>query len=302
MSRDTNLPGSSSQESLGDYMAIFAACVSISAGTLLTKKILQTTPALPLAFVQLAASTAVIWVLALATRRTPSRASFTALALPGVLQPGLVYAFALAGLAITPANVEGLLFAFETTLVVLLSRIFIGERATPQTIMSVCGGTLGIILISGTGEYDSAPPLSGVLLILAGVLAASLDTVISRVQALKADPIAMTAASHIGGLITIGSIVLIWPQTWATSFEWQTLSIAIVSGVLMHGLATTLLNSGLARVSAGATAALFPSIAAMTAIGARIFLDEELSYAQMLGGALVAFSASMLAFARWRLA
>jgi drug/metabolite transporter (DMT)-like permease len=70
----------------------------------------------------------------------------------------------------------------------------------------------------------------------------------------------------------------------------------------MHGLATTLLNSGLARISAGATSALFPSIAAMTAIGARIFLDEELSYAQMLGGALVALSASMLAFARWRLA
>ena len=110
----------------------------------------------------------------------------------------------------------------------------------------------------------------------------------------------MTAASHVGGLIAIGSMLLIWPQSWAGSLDCKTVSVAIVSGVLMHGLATTLFNSGLARLSAGTAAAVFPSAAALTAIGARIFLNEELSYAQVLGGAFVAFSAGTLALARSR--
>src|SRR5207302_4730412 len=81
-----------------NYFAILGACVCVSTAVLLTKNSLETVPVLPLVFVQLLASTAVVWPLAIATRRIPRRSAFLYLALPGLLQPGLVYILSFAGL------------------------------------------------------------------------------------------------------------------------------------------------------------------------------------------------------------
>ena len=269
------------------YAGISGACLCVSVATLLTKHLVENVPPQALVFLQLLASALVIWPAAALTGRLPPRRTALRLALPGVLQPGLVYLFAFAGLAITPASVESLLFAFETVIVVLLAWPLLRERPRASTLVSMALGTVGVILITGAAP-DRTAPVVGVVLILIGVLAAALDTVASRALALDADPLAMVAASHIAGLAIIAVALMAWPvQSWDPVWRAAELPTIAVSGILLHGAATILFNYGLSHVEAGPAAALFPSISVFTGIGAYVFLGERLNAPQLAGGALV---------------
>ncbi|MBV9739370.1 MAG: EamA family transporter [Hyphomicrobiales bacterium] len=269
------------------YAGIIGACLCVSVATLLTKHLVENVPPQPLVFLQLLASAMVIWPAAALTGRLPPRRTALLLALPGLLQPGLVYLFAFAGLAITTANVEGLLFAFETVLVVLLAWPLLRERPKASTLLSATLGTVGVILITGAAP-DRTAPVVGVVLILMGVLAAALDTVASRALAINADPLAMAAASHIAGLAIIIVALVTWPvQSWEPVWNAAELGTIALSGILLHGVATILFNYGLSHVEAGPAAALFPSISVFTGIGAYVFLGERLNAPQLTGGALV---------------
>jgi probable blue pigment (indigoidine) exporter len=277
--------------------AIFAACLSVAAASLISKALLDTVPALPLLFGQLLISSIVIWALAFLTGRLPSRREALKLATPGILQPGLVYMLAFAGLAITPVTVETLLFAFEVVLVVLLAWPLLGERPNMGKLALAAIGALGIVLIADAGSAAAPVPAIGVVLITAGVVAAALDTVVSRAISLEADPLAMTAASHLAGLALVAITLMVAPQQpWAALMDWRILPPLALSGLLLHGLATVAFNFGLARVSAGTAALLFPSVSLMTAIGAYAFLGERLAAPQLLGGGLVILAALGVGF------
>jgi len=277
------------------YAGIIGACLCVSVATLLTKHLVQNVPPQALVFLQLLASATVIWPAAALTGRLPPRRTALRLALPGFLQPGLVYLFAFAGLAITPANVESLLFAFESVLVVLLAWPLLRERPKASTLLSVALGTLGVILITGAAP-DRTAPVVGVVLILLGVLAAALDTVASRALAINAHPLAMAAASHTAGLVIIAVALMIWPvQSWELVWRAAPLPAIAVSGILLHGVATILFNYGLSHVEAGPAAALFPAVSVFTGIGAYIFLGERLNSPQLAGAALVIGAAFVMA-------
>ena len=278
-------------------VAILAGCACFAAGTLITKALLGSFSALPLVFLQLMASCVAIWSIAAATGRLPSLRQAPRLALPGFLQPGLAYILIYVGLETTPVTIEGLLLALETAFVVLFAWALLGERPGRTTVVATIVATVGVVMISGVGRIGvSPPPLLGVLLILAGVIAASLDTVVSRALAIDADPLVMTAASHAAGLALVAATIPLWP---ADSLEHVgdlgPLAGIIVSGLLMHGLATVLFNWGLGRVRAGTAATLFPSISLMTATGGMVWFSERLSLGQLVGGGLILAAAGAVA-------
>jgi probable blue pigment (indigoidine) exporter len=283
------------------FWAILLACASVAAANLISKALLETVPALPLVFAQLAISSVVVWALALSTGRLPPRRQALRLASPGILQPGLVFMLAFVGLAITPVTVEALLFAFEAVLVVLIAWPLLGEGLSPGKLALALIGTLGIVLIAGASTPSAPTPMLGILLISGAVLAAALDTVVSRAISIEADPLAMTAASHIAGLILVAvTLAAAPPQPWADLLDWRLLPAVLVSGLLLHGFATIAFNFGLARMSAGTAALLFPSISLMTAIGAYAFLGERLVAPQLLGGGFVVLAAVGVGFLRGR--
>ena len=273
-------------------LAILAACLSVSAANLVSKSLLETVPALPLVLAQLAISSLIVWTLALSSGRLPTRRNALKLTLPGILQPGLVYTLAFAGLAITPVTVEALLFAFETVLVMVIAWPALRERPTPAKLALALIGTVGVLLIAGAASPTASAPLIGIALIGGGVIAAALDTVASRAISIEADPLAMTAASHLGGLVVILAALALAPsQDWAALLDWRLAPALALSGFLLHGLATIAFNFGLARVNAGTAALLFPSISMLTAAGAYVFLGERLGPLQLLGGALILLAA-----------
>lgn len=268
--------------------AIVGACVSIAAGNLISKGLLATIEPLPLVFAQLAAATVMVGALAAVAGRLPLGRHALRLAVPGVFQPGLAFPLSYAGLALIPLTVSAFLFAFETILVLVLAWPLIAERPTFGKLAAACAGAIGVLLISGGGSAGGAVPMAGVALVLGGVLAAALHTISTRAIAPGADPLAMAAASLLAGLAVVLVALALWPPaSWAAPWAAGAWPAVVLSGVLIHGAAMLCFNVGLARVGAGVTAILLPSIAPMSAVGAYLFFGERLDPAQMLGAALV---------------
>lgn len=274
------------------HVALLLGCACAAVGTLITKPLAGPLPVLPLVFMQVLASAAATWLLAAATRRTPSPRHIVHLGFPGLLQPGLAYMLAFAGLAITPVSVEGLLWASESLVVVLLAWSLLGEKFRARTLAAVIVGALGVVAVSEAAPPTQVTPLLGVVLILGGVVAAALDTVFSRRLAIEADPTTMTAASQLVGLAAIGASAPLWPlkqlQLLAAP---EVLVPVVVSGILIHAIATLLFNVGLSKVSASAASVLFPSVAVFTAAGGIVIEGETLSIVQLAGATLIIGSA-----------
>jgi drug/metabolite transporter (DMT)-like permease len=267
-------------------LAILAACASITAGNLIGKALLARLEPLSLVLIQLASATLVVWATAIATGRLPRRRDAFRFAVPGVFQPGLVFPLTYAGLAIIPLTVTAFLFAFETAAVLLLAWVFIGERPTGATLAAAAVGAVGVLLMSGVGAEATATQTAGVMLVMGGVVAAALHTVTTRAIAVDADPLPMAAASLLAGLIVVASATQIWPPAnWSNFMDVGTLAPVIISGLLLHGAAMIFFNMGLARVDAGTTAILLPSIAPMSAVGGYLLFGERLEGWQMVGAA-----------------
>ena len=280
--------------------AILGACLCVSVASIMTKALLAHAPVLPVVFAQVLASTVVVWAVAAARGRLPRGRTGLRLATPGLLAPGLQYLAAYGGLAMTPVSIEGVLFALEATLVALLAWPLLRERPSRQTRVSIALGTVGVVLISWRDTGDARIPLAGVALILAGVACGALDTLVSRVLAPEADPLTMTAAVHAAGLAVVAATVLgTGAATGAASWTFLrapgTLAVVVVSGVLLHGVATLGFVAALQHTTAARAAALFPSIAVFNTLGGYVVLGERLWGVQLGGGVLVVAAALLVA-------
>ncbi len=272
-------------------LTVLAACLCVSVGWVSTKFLLAAVRPLPAAFIQLAASTVVVVGAAAAAGRLPRGRSAVIMALPGLLQPGLENILAFLGLALAPVSVEGILFALEAVLVAVLAWPFLGERPSRGTMLSIGLGIAGVIILSADDTSDIAVPILGVVLILVGVLAAALDTVISRALAIDGDPLALTAVAHLAGLATIAAAIAVAaPQPWAILTDPGAMTALILTGILLNGAAAFLFNTALTRTSAAEVAALFPAISVFNTLGGYIFLGERLALVQLLGALLVIIS------------
>jgi len=272
---------------LGALAAIIAAAIAVAAGLLVSKQAVETLPALPVVFVQVLASAIFSWVMAAILGSTP-RGRVWRCAWPGVLQPGLAYMLTFAGLALIPVSLSGLLLASETVMVVLLAWPLLGERPSGLTLASAAVATLGVVLVTQAPGETGGSSLAGILLTLAGVAAAALDTVATRRFAQTADPVALSVAVQTVAVATVALSAPWWPRAELPRLaSFDVLVPLILSGILIHAVATVLFIHGLQQVTAGVAATVFPLISLLTAVGGLAFFDEPVSLAQAAGGVLI---------------
>ena len=279
-----------SQKSVG-ALAILAACACVSIANIISKDLLVPASVLPMVFVQVMVCVIVVGVAAVATGRVPPRRDVIKLALPGVLQPGLTYVLAFVGLSTVPVSVAGLLYASETAIVAVFAWVLLRERLTGSTVISLGLGGIGVAFLTGAGTPQTAVPPLAVLLILAGISCAALDTIVARYLVRQSDPLTMTATSlPMAGAVVALAMLMTGDWSWAFLRQPSTLVGLVISGLLLHGLATILFNYALARLQANEAAALFPTISLMTALGGVGLLGERLSLVQVIGGAAIVTS------------
>jgi drug/metabolite transporter (DMT)-like permease len=250
--------------------------------------------ALTLLTIELLAATMVLWAALIAGGYRPPR-SWTVAVVLGVLEPGLSYLLEATGLTHTGAVDGSLISGLEPALVVLLAALLLREAIGISAVMAVVVGLGGVALITGSGGAASA---LGDLLLAAGVLAASLYSIVAKRFDDGSDALAVTVGQFTAASIFCTSILAgrtavtgAMPDLTAASGYWV---VAVAVGVLGFGASFLIYNRVLFTCEAGWTAivlSLIPVFGLLAAVGV---LGERLSPrsglgALLLGGSVGAF-------------
>ena len=277
-----------------------AACWGVA--TAISKRAIDEIPPFTLLPIQLAVSVAILSVAALVEGRGLPREHRRPLAMLGVVNPGVSYALGLAGLARITASTTTLLWATEPIMILLMAWAVFRQRPTASVIWCAGVALVGVLLVVAAPDVGLDP--IGVMLMLAGVAACAMYTVLSGrylgssstlgvilLQQISALAFALlllagaAAAGRAGGLGNVSA------TGWAS---------ALVAGALYYGVAVWFWLRGL-RTSSPGVAGLFINLVPVFGVAAAgVLLDERLVGRQWVGAVLVVGAVSVMAAAQSR--
>jgi drug/metabolite transporter (DMT)-like permease len=193
------------------------------------------------------------------------------------------------GLRWLPASTAGLLLATEPVWVMLLGRVFLGERGGARAWLGSAVALSGVAVLAGPGALTAGGyrALAGTGLVLAGTLAFGAYTIVLRPLSQAYGAIPATAASTVigtlpylafAGTLSGPALAHLDPAVWG---ELAFLALgSTVAGLLLWNLAV--LSGGTTRVSL-----LLYLEPVVSVLGAAAFLGEHLKPVTIAGGLLV---------------
>jgi drug/metabolite transporter (DMT)-like permease len=246
---------------------------------------------LPLLLVRLTAASLVLlpWAVPVFRRLRPRTAG--RLVAAGVL--GLVgYNLPVtAGLRWLPAATTGLLLATEPVWVLLLSRVFLGERGGGRAWLGSAVALAGVAVLTGPeaggGGAGGYRALAGAGLVLAATLSFAAYTIVVRPLAAEFGAVRATAATTVvgsvpylaaAGMLPAAGLGHLGPSAWA---EIGFLALgSTVAGLVLWNVAV--LAADVSRVSL-----LLYLEPAVSVLGAAVFLGERVTLVMVAGGLLI---------------
>ena len=191
------------------------------------------------------------------------------------------------GLQWLPASSAGLLLATEPVWVLVISYVFLGERAGPRILLGSGVALAGVAVIAAPGVWSSASGMravAGAGLVLLATMAFGGYTIVLRPLSEKYGPVPATAASTVVGAVPYVALVgPFWPSRLSQPAWAELLFLALgctVAGMLLWNLAVV--RGGSARISR-----LLYLEPVVSVLGAVILLGEQATAAVVIGGVLV---------------
>ena len=268
-------------------LLMVASAAAWAAGLILTKITLDVSAAAPssVLVVQLTASAGVLAVACLVTR-APTAGAWRH-GWVGLLEPGLAYQLALAGLALTSAANASVLGSLEPVMVPLIAWVLLRERPRLRLVGVIVGATVGSAIVSFSAEGGTGS-VAGDGLIIASVAAAALYVVVASKQVATIAPLpaAVGQQSWALGFVVIGHLVLSGTAFWPSATAGQLL-LASVAGVVNYALPFWLYLTALTRMPVARAATYLTLIPVFGVAGAVVVLGERVTWLDALGGLLV---------------
>ena len=269
----------------GGPLLMVASAATWAGGLVLTKLALDVTGAAPgsVLVVQLIAS-----VGALAAACAVTGAGLTGAwrhGWVGLLEPGIAYQFALAGLALTSAANASVLGSLEPVMVPLIAWALLRQRPRPRLLVVIAGATAGSVLVSFSADGSSGSWV-GDGLVVASVAAAALYVVVASKQVTTVAPLpaALTQQVWALGFVIACQVVLAGPLLSATPGQ---LVLIAAAGILNYALPFWLYLTALTRMPVARAATYLTLIPVFGVLGAVLLLGERLTWLDLVGGALV---------------
>jgi drug/metabolite transporter (DMT)-like permease len=248
---------------------------------------------LTLLAVQLVIASALLWVVL--TVRCHRRGSY-ALAAPrrvyallGALEPGLAYGGLNYGLAWTSAVAGSLIGGLEASCTFALAALVLREPLTRRGLLAAAASGTGAVLV-GLSTATGRAGL-GDALVLAGVLAAAIATLVAAQQRADTDAIHMTVWQFTFGLAFVLPLLAL---QWASGAEavpvnvsWREWLAAGIGGTVVLVIPFLLFNAVVTKVPATTSAMALNLYPVFGVIAAVLALAEQLTALDVAGGALI---------------
>jgi O-acetylserine/cysteine efflux transporter len=278
-------------------MALVLASVLWGGAVTGTKYALRGFSPVTLLSVELLAAAGVLWAALLVRGYRPVRSWWLPVLL-GLLEPALAYLAETYGLSLTSAVNGAVISGLESTMVVILAAVLLGEAVTGAAIWAVLVALGGLVVLAGSG--GSRGTAAGDLLIAGGMLSASLYTVVAKRFGDGSDALSLTAWQFaVSATVSLPLALVGWatgpgvPPAHVPSRYW---AVALLVGVGGYGLSFLLFNLAIGSVDAGWAAVVLNLIPVFGFISAVVCLGEDVTRSEAAGALLI--GSSVLYFTR----
>jgi drug/metabolite transporter (DMT)-like permease len=274
----------------GTLAAGLAAVIMWGLAPVATRAAVAHLSPLPLLTLRMTAATLVLlpWAVPLFRRlRVHSAGRLAAAGLLGLVGYNLPVT---AGLRWLPAATAGLLLATEPVWVMVLGRLFLGERGSLRAWLGSGIALTGVAVLAGPGAVTGAGgyrALAGTALVLAGTLAFAAYTIVLRPLSEEFGAVPATAASTAVGTLPYLAFAGTLPGAGLGHLGaavWGELAFlalgSTAAGMLLWNVAV--LSGGAARVSL-----LLYLEPVVSVLGAAVFLGERVTAVTIGGGVLI---------------
>jgi drug/metabolite transporter (DMT)-like permease len=191
------------------------------------------------------------------------------------------------GLQWLPASLAGLLLATEPVWVLVISYVFLGERAGPRVLAGSGVALAGVAVIAGPSALSSGSGMravAGAALVLLATMAFAGYTIVLRPLSETYGPVPATAVSSVAGAVPYLAFAgSVWPPRLSQPAWAELLFLALgstVAGMLLWNQA--IVRGGSARISR-----LLYLEPVVSVLGAMAFLGERATPVVLIGGVLV---------------
>jgi len=187
------------------------------------------------------------------------------------------------GLQWLPASSAGLLLATEPVWVLVLSYVFLGERAGRRVLIGSGVALAGVAVIAGPSAWSSGygmRAVAGAALVLLATMAFAGYTIVLRPLSERYGPVPATAVSTVAGAVPYLAFAgSVWPLRLSQAGWAELLFLALgstVAGMLLWNQA--IMRGGSARISR-----LLYLEPVVSVLGAMVFLGERATAAVLIG-------------------
>ncbi len=247
--------------------------------------------------VELVVGGVVIWTLALVgTRRRFATPDWRVFALLGLFEPGLTYLLANEGLRRDSAATAALLFATEALIVVPLAAVFLAERVSSGVLRTLGVGLIGaVVTAAGAGKGRDA--LIGHALILASAAAAASYALLARRSAHRSPALVVTTHQLIAATAVALPFAIVShavSRTGPPAADLSHWAAAIAAGLVGVALPFLLYNRAIVVVRATIAAGILNLVPLVGFVTAVVFLGDQPTPLDIIGGLLILASAAWL--------
>ena len=199
---------------------------------------------------------------------------------------GINWIFFFEAFRYTSVSIATLSYYFAPVIVTVASSFIFKERLSPKQIVCFIMSTLGLVLITGVGSYQSSSDLIGILLGLGA--AAFYATVILINKFIKSvDGINRTFMQFLASIVVLIPYVLLTDGINIGTITLTALICLLVLGVVHTAITYCMYFSSIKELS-GQSAAILSYIDPLVAVAvSMLLLNEKMNVWQYVGGALI---------------
>ncbi len=205
------------------------------------------------------------------------------------------------GVQFTTATESGIITSLTLIVIAVLSLFILKEKLTKRIVLSIALAVVGIAvinLINGDGEARGYFPLLGNVLIMLAVIGEALFTILGKLLSHKVSPLAIST------FVTVIGFLLFLPLAIfeAVTFDFRQPGLLDWGYVLYFAVFVTVVAfylwySGVSKVSGSVSGVFTGVLPVSTILLSYVVLDEQLTWAHVIGVAFVLVGITSISFA-----